>query len=509
MRILDVPPVPVADIRRIAEAARGVPEKLVRWPAGERLASEIHVEIAEDGMSATAEITPPKKGGAPPTRNEVVTALTEAGVVAGVDEEALRTLISPPAYDVPTVVARGRDPTDAKAGDIKYHFSTTRGKPYLEMDFGRINLKELNFIENTTRGALLAQLLPPVAPRDGVTVKGTALPANTETKPVELRAGKNVRVEDGAAFAETDGNVRLEKGRIIVEPVVTVSNVNYETGNIRLDGSLVVEEEIADGFEIEVSGDVQVGRGVGKATIRAGGNILLKTGINGNGGGRLECGGNLLAKFIESSRARVGGNLIVEEAIMHSDVSVQRHCVLNGRRAEIIASSLVVGGCVWCKKLGSVYESPTKVCVGVHPDSLSEFVNAKEEAETLQHRFEQIEVNLEQLERAEASGHHDERIRAALEQLRNDKASATADLSRALHTFHELREQLHASRESFVVVEDTIFKGAAVAFGTSEYHAPDRGARKTILHPGEDGVVEAGFNPYEAPKLTFDEEAVE
>jgi uncharacterized protein (DUF342 family) len=154
-----------------------------------------------------------------------------------------------------------------------------------------------------------------------------------------------------------------------------------------------------------------------------------------------------------------------------------------------------------------VFESPTKVCVGIHPDSLSEFADAKEGAESLQRRFEQIEVNLEQLERAQSSGHHDERIRLALEQLRNDKASVTADLSRALHRFHELREQLHASRESFVIVEDTIFKGAVVAFGTTEYHAPDKGARKTILHPGEEGVVEEGFNPYEAPELTFDEEA--
>lgn len=506
MRLLGVPRVSVTEIRRIVDEASGRPQRLVAWPAGERLASEIRVLPSDDGMSAAVEITPPKKGGAPPTRDEVVTALTGAGVVSGIDEGAVDDVLTGRTYDTPTIVARGRDPIHARAAEIAYHFNTNRGKPYLEMEFGRINLRELNFIENTTAGALLAQFLPPVAPRDGVTVYGTAIPADTATKPVELRAGNNVRVAEGAAYAETDGNVRLWKGAIVVEPVVTVANVNYETGNIHLDGSLVVEGEIADGFTIEATGDVQVGHGVGKATIRAGGNVLLKTGINGNNGGQIECGGNLFAKFIESSHVRTRGNLFVEEAIMHSDVSVWRHCVLNGRRAEIIASHLTVGGSVWCKKLGSIYEAPTHIWVGVHPDTLGAYRECETSVGELQRKLEKVEEQLEQLERAVRAGRREDRVVAARDQLANEKATVTADLAAAVHRLHELRSRLQASRDSFIVVEDTMFRAAAVSFGTWEYRAPEKGTRKTILRAGSDGIVESGYNPYDAPELAFDEE---
>ena len=44
-----------------------------------------------------------------------------------------------------------------KAHRILYHFNLNRGKPCLEMDFDRINLKELNFIEAETRLAIGAE----------------------------------------------------------------------------------------------------------------------------------------------------------------------------------------------------------------------------------------------------------------------------------------------------------------------------------------------------------------
>jgi hypothetical protein len=511
MKLLDVPWVNASEIRRHIDAATGRPEKLVEWPAGRRLASRIEVSVAEDGMSAAVCISPPKRGAAPPTVERVAAELGKVGVVFGVDQEAIHALLEGNTFDEWVVVAQGRRPVDAKAGEVQYHFNTNRGKPYLEMDFGRINLKELNFIENRKRGNLLAELLPPVAARNGSTVTGVTIPANTQTSPVQLRVGKNVVLnpEKTLAFADTDGNVRLTGEVLIVEPVVTVENVNYETGNIHLDGSLVVEKEIADGFEVDVTGDIQVGRGVGKAALRAGGNILLKTGINGNAGGTIVCGGNLFAKYIESSTVSVRGNVFVEEAIMHSSLSVWRHCILNGRRAEIIASSLTVGGSTWCKKLGSVYESPTHVAVGVHPSVLQEFRDTKRSLDQLQDRFGVVETQLEQLERAYGAGHHEDKVVRAREQLETEKASLAAEISRARHRLSEIRHTISASRESMLVVEDTMYKGAVVVFGVTEYRAPDNGARKTVLHPGEEGIVESGFNPYDPPTLRFEEEEEE
>jgi hypothetical protein len=233
--------------------------------------------------------------------------------------------------------------------------------------------------------------------------------------------------------------------------------------------------------------------------------VLLKTGINGNGAGVIECEGNLFAKYLESSTVACHGNVFVEEAIMHSHVTTWKHCVLNGRRSEIIASSIVVSGSLWCKKLGSVAEGATRVCVGVDPELLAAFREARSELAWREDRMDEAERQLEQVDRAIADGHTDERLVRTREKLTAELEELRDALPHSRHRVHELRENLQASRESRLVVEETIFKGAVVLFGTFEYHAPEKGARKTVLRKGADGIVEEGFNPADRPSISFDE----
>ena len=421
MRLLGVPRVSTSVVRTLVEEASGSPVPLVEWPGGERLASAIAVEIADDAMSASVTVSAPRKGAASPTREDVERALEAAGVTSGIDDTAITELLARRRYDERVPVATGEAPVHAHSAYILYHFDPDRGRPYLVMEFDRINLRELSFIENKEAGDLLAELVPSVEPRDGRTVRGERVAANREMKPVALKAGSDTELTpDGLGIRATaDGNVRLVKGTVVIEPVVSVESVNYETGNIHFDGSVVVEKDIADGFVVEAGGDVQVGRGVGRATIKAGGNVLLKAGINGNGSGRIECEGNLFAKYIESSTVSCRGNLFAEEAIMHSHVSTWKHCVLNGRRSEIIASNLVVAGSLWCKKLGSVAEAPVFISMGIDPEMLASFRTAREELSTSETRLDEVNHQVAAIDRALVDGRTDEKLYAAKAKGRN------------------------------------------------------------------------------------------
>ncbi|MFW5742375.1 MAG: FapA family protein [Spirochaetota bacterium] len=506
MRILGVPRVASQAIREVVERAEGTAVPLVEWPGGERLASVITCGVSDDEMSAWVEISAPHKGAAPPTPEDVLAVLEENGVAAGVDVDRVRALVRDQRYGERLTVAEGTRPVDARSARVVYHFDPYRGKPYLVMEFDRINLRELNFVENVHAGDLLAELEAPVKPRDGVTVLGRTLPASTEVERIALSAGANAELSaDGTQIHATDdGNVRLVDGTVIVEPIVSVESVNYETGNIRFEGSVVVEKDVADGFVIEADGDVEVGRGVGKATIRAGGNVLLKAGVNGNGAARVECEGNVFAKYAEGATIVGHGNVFVEEAIMHCHLTAWRHCVLNGRRSEIIASNVVVGGSLWCKKLGSIAEAPTLVSIGVAPELLEAFRDARREVDAEERRLDEVHHGLEQIARALVDGHTDERFHETREQLLAESADLKTRLPDSRRRLHDLREKLQASRASRLVVEDTIYKGAVVLFGTAEFHAPEKGARKTVLRRGPEGIIEEGFNPADRPPMPFD-----
>ena len=506
MKLLGVPQVDPSVIRQIIEEATGVAERLVEWPEGEQLASRITVETSKDKMSALVTMTPPRKGALPPSVEKVERELERAGIVRGIDDDAIRTAVLNRVYNEPVEVAKGKAPEDAKASSIRYHFNPDRGKPYLTMEFDRINLKELSFIEFVETGALLAELLPPVDAVDGFTVTGETLQANRDAAPDAFRGGMNTELNpEGTRISATaDGNVRIKDGTIIVEPVVTVKNVDYSTGNIHFEGSVVVEGSIADGFEVEADGDVQVAHGVGRASIRCGGNLLLQAGMNGGNEGRITCGGNLAAKYVESSQITCQGHLLVEEAIMHSDVVVWGHCVLSGKRSEIIASHLVVGGSLWCKKLGSIAEAPVEVRIGMPPAVVKAHDEGKARLSRQTERRDVVSHQVEQLHTMVREGRETEKVRTALGQLEAELSELTVSLGETRHAVRELRERLHAASDAIVVVEDTIFKNVSVTFGKIEYRSPDRGDRQTILRTRGPNLVNEGFSPAHAPKLSFE-----
>ena len=507
MKILKMPRVSTRVLREIIEAGAGEPVPLVEWPEGDFLAPVIRVEVAEDGMTAAAVVEAPKKGGAPPLPEDVEAALRRSGVVFGIDRQAVASFAAPAGFGRNVVVARGTAPVHGEGARIGWYFNVNRGKPYLEMDFGRIDLKELNFIDNKNEGDLLAELLPPVRAVDGRSVTGSSISARPAGEGARLNAGPNTKssADRMQVYAARDGNAKVSRSYVIIEPVVTVENVNYETGNIHFEGSVVIKGSVADGFTVEAGGDIQVGKSVGRAFLKAGGNILLRTGINGSGEGELDCGGNLFAKYIESCRVVCRGNLFVEEAVMHSHVTVWKNCVLSGRRSEFIAGSALVGGSFWCKKIGNIYDAPTHVSVGTHPNLLLSYRSAQKALDGKLEELNRTEEKLAQFEKALHEGRGGDRTGTARDQLRaaaNTLSVETAVLRRRLPS---LREELRPAKTAILVAEDIIYRGVTIVFGNLEFRVPDNGARKTVLKAADHEIVESGYNYREKPVLVFDE----
>lgn len=505
MRLLGMPRADTIEIRNIIASADGFAHRLIEWPDGKQLASDIKIRISDDEMTANLEVSAPRKGAAPPLASELIQALHQAGVTEGIDEAALERIVQQRLFQQETAVAHGTQPVFGSAHRIKYHFSEERGRPYLLMDFDRINLKELHFIEMTEQDKLLAELLPPIEPVDGVTVTGRIVPAASDERTTALQAGSNTRLSpDGTQlFAECMGNVKLVDGVVMVEPVVTVADVDYSTGNIDFDGSVVIEGGVADGFTVTATGDIQVAKGVGRAQLQAGGSILLQSGMNGNGSGCLASGRDILAKYLESCSVTCHGNLLVEEAIMHSSAKVRGHCLLSGRRAEIIGGELQAGASCWCKKLGNLNEQSTVVSIGISPELLEEYRSACRENERCRDSISDTRIKLDQLEQAESKGLKSAKIDEARSALNKRLVEENHLKTQLQERIPVLREQLTSAKDSMLIVENTIFPGATVEFGHQEYRAPDQGARKTILTFRGGRIVESGFDLRNKPVLRF------
>ncbi|GAB6090086.1 DUF342 domain-containing protein [Spirochaeta dissipatitropha] len=503
MRLLGMPRIDTQKLGTLISEAKSQAVRIIEWPEGEALCSEIEVIIDKNEMQADLIIHPPQKGAADPSFEDIEAALMNSGVSHGLEIDSIRRACLDRFYNQKFTAARGTQAIFGSGHRIIYHFSTDRGKPYKKMDFGRIDLKELNFIEMVHAGDILAELSPPVQAVDGSTVTGKRIPAETDDEIVMLRAGDFCSVNDEKThiIAENDGNVLLRDGAVCVEPVITVKNVDYSTGNIHFEGSILIEGYVADGFEVNADGDIQISKGVGRASLRAGRNVVLQSGMNGNGNGSIDCGGDLYAKYLESCEIRANGNLFLEEAILHSNIIVRGHCLLNGRRAEIIGGELIVGGSCWCRKLGNINEQASNVSIGTSPDVVHEYRLLRTRFELQSALLDQQQVKLSQVEKALAEGISNEKLLIAQTQL----TEHTSELQQEIQQLHirlpELKEKLEAQKNCMLVVEDNIFPGVTVCFGRHEYRTPDTGARKTILEFKGDRIIESGFDARNKPRL--------
>jgi len=491
MKILGIPPVSARKIREIIARGSGEPEDLGDWPAGAQLCARVIVTVSEDNMKAEVMIEPPRPGGAPADREMIDSALAENSVVKGIDEEAIHALLRPGYNGHSRIVAWGEVPVKGRRGRFKCLFVTERGKPWKELNSGRIDLKELNFIQNRTTGEVLAEFIPEVPSADGYDVFGNITEAEEPEEEILYKAGDGVIETGDGLIAEIDGNVRLTGDEITVEPTVRVKEVNYSTGNIDFDGSVSVEGTVADGFTVRASGDIQVGKTVGRGKLHAGRNLVLSAGFAGDGEGYCKVGGSLYSKFLEGARVEVDADLIVTEAVLHSELEVRGNLILSEGRGEITGGTAMIAGGISCKRIGNVYAGSTRIFVGCSPEKLNDYFNLGGLLKKLREEMDEQELQAGYLKS------HRGNTARELENLEKGIAVHKKRLKEGATELKEMRENLKAAEGTIIAVEDRLYPGVSISFGLEDFHLGDKGLERVLLRYKNNRIDVHGLKPGE------------
>ena len=384
---------------------------------------------------------------------------------------------------------------------------------------GNVDLRELNFVQNKRKGDVLASFSEPVEPKDGKTVYGDVIEAMAAPPAKLVKPGQNTELSsDGRSILATvDGNAYVKSGAVAVEPVVVVENVDYSNGNFAYDGSVQVRKYIADGFTIRAGGLLEVGECAGRVTLHSDRQLLLRGGMNGGGEGTVSCDGDIYAKYIEGAHISCRGSLYVTDAIMHSSVTVNGNLALRGKHAEIIGGNLLVGGNLWCKKIGSISDTPTRIIVGIDPEMMRSYAALQQRSDTLHDRIDDLEritrhlkTKLEHIATVGARPAGDridqdrvEKSRAEIEEtyqkVTEEHRNNATELQEVEARLKDLRSKILPSPKVRVVVEEMIYPRSTIVFGREEYRSPSTGADRTILKFVGGKIVEEGFNSDDPP----------
>ncbi|MFP4534396.1 MAG: FapA family protein [Spirochaetaceae bacterium] len=417
------------------------------------------VDFAEAEMKAYLNLSPPGEGGADPTADGIRVFLESNDVVHGIKEEVLNRLDEQPIYREPVLVAEGTRPKNGADAKIQYNFEIEPGKIHVKEVEGRVDFKELNRVQNVVEGQVLAKRIPAEQGEPGYTVTGKLLPAR-DGKNVAIPIGQNVRLsEDGStAFAEINGLVRIQSGKITVEPVYVVEgDVNMKEGNIKFLGTVVVKGNVDDGFDVSAAGHIEVMGSVGRCNLSAEGDIIVHQGITGKNSGRIICSGSLWSKFIENAHVEAGELVVVSDGIINSTVFSDKRIVCRGKRASIVGGHLRASEEIDAKALGSVAGMETLLEVGYDPKQKERLVELEEQDAELGKQLDDIGLNMSTIEK----------MRKAKKQIPKEKLKAYALLKQKREKIKSRREKIRDEIEQIQNYLDQLkINGRISASGT-------------------------------------------
>ncbi|MCB1160307.1 MAG: FapA family protein, partial [Leptospiraceae bacterium] len=179
--------------------------------------AQIKVDIGTDWMKAHCTLIPPKPGGRDVEASDVIYELKKEKVEYGIKEDVIKKYIDEDRYNEPFIAAEGDPPAHGKNAHVVYHVRTEKQIKLKEDNFGRVDYRDLDLIENVVVGQLLAEKVPAEKGKYGRNLINEIIEAR-DGVDIQLNQGKGtILSEDKKRLtAEVNGQVLFVEGRISV-----------------------------------------------------------------------------------------------------------------------------------------------------------------------------------------------------------------------------------------------------------------------------------------------------
>ncbi|AEM22191.1 Predicted polymerase [Brachyspira intermedia PWS/A] len=279
-------------------------------------------------------------------------------------------------YDegVMCVFVEGRKPIDGNVQKVilDYDFTLDSGK---ESETGAIDFKERGFIHNIEAGVQIAHFMEEKPSIDGLDIYDVLMEAHHDDDPC-YKLGKNVVVDsDGITIRSgIRGILSNHNNTLSVSTVAEIDKVDLSTGNIEVNGSLIIKDNVAPGFSIKTEGDIYVHGNIEDAYIECAGNLIVSGGIIGGPNSTIHVNGKMYSQFIRNANIICKGDLLSQQLVNAEIAGNDRVIVLEGKGVIIGGNVKALNG-VWAKSIGSMSESKTTITVGRDAEADAEFKN--------------------------------------------------------------------------------------------------------------------------------------
>ncbi len=449
---------------------------------------EMEVTVSGDKMLVFCRFYAPSNKGSLMTEQDIVGVLSSQKVTSGIQQEAIQNFLKNRQYCTDFIFAKGTPPINGKDAKIEYLFNTNHNLRPKKNEDGTVDYRELNTISHVEKGQTLAKLHPPVPGTPGKDVYGNPINGRQE-KNLKLEYGNNITLSEDKMeiYSNVTGHASLVNSKVFVADVFEVpADVDNATGNIVYDGNVAIKGNVKSGFSVRAKGDIVIDGVVEAAFLSAGGQIIVKRGINGMGKGKVEAKESLISKFIENATVKSGG-FIETGCILHSQVSAGADIRVSGKKGFVSGGLLRAGNVIEAQTIGSEMGTITKIEVGVDPSVKERYKEMQESVEEIVKEIERMRpilVNFnERLQKKETVS--PERVQQ-VQQIAKGFREKQSQLKKQKDEMKKLQERIKMSTNAKIKVRGTIYPGVNITISDITLNIKhDRSHARYVKERGE------------------------
>ncbi|MDD2336232.1 MAG: FapA family protein [Geobacteraceae bacterium] len=361
---------------------------------GELRDGDFSLDIDADLMGVHLTITP-AYGGTPITEDQIYAALQKEGITFGIHDDTIQAAVAK-GYARNKLIAEGVNPTQGDNAEFISLLREVKTSRLHSDDTEPIDYRNFGNIITVKQGDPLMRRLPPAAGTPGTNIRGCPVPAamGEDSQFSPLISGTEIQKDDpDLLIAAISGQPFLVLNGVTVEPVITIKNVDLSTGNLDIEGSLTITGDVKPGMQVKATADIVIGGMVEAAHVEAGGDIEVKGPVIGQGHPRIDdeglnplaamiqAEGSMKALFVENAVVCSGGDIIISEFVMNSELSAGKSILVGepgSNKGRIISSVCRATARIEANTIGSWSGAGTVLKVGVDPTVHEKFTLAKQ-----------------------------------------------------------------------------------------------------------------------------------
>ncbi|WP_291647836.1 flagellar assembly protein A [Clostridium sp.] len=212
------------------------------------------------------------------TESELVTELKDKGISYGIDNDALKKIVSNRNIEN-KLIAQGVKAKPPIEDQIKVFFKSNN-KLEIDKNTEKVDYRDFNSITSVKANEVLAEIIKGENGVDGKNVFSQQIPGKAKKKS-NFSAGQGCKIKDNLIISTIAGRPYFSKNTINVEPIYVLNDdVKISTGNIRFPSSVQINGKITEGMKVTAGGSLDVKDGVfnglvdAKDTSKIMGNIV-------------------------------------------------------------------------------------------------------------------------------------------------------------------------------------------------------------------------------------------